>query len=295
MPGGRPRVIVLLAVAAGALAGSAVAFAQAPSPPAGNYGGGAVLAPPKSIAGAGNMLISFSVSGGDVRVRASPGARCETAPIKTTVPLTADGTFSAIGVSRATPGGGRRITTTYDISGTIDGNSASGTARGATSVATRGRATRRCTSGNVRWGARRASGELGAAGAVAKARLYGTTSQRLEGPRRAIVLRVSSDATKLTRALYDVTLTCGTRKRTDIYDAPRRNLTIEDDGTFADVERFEYRDRTTIQRDDERFAGQIGAAGANGTFSVVSRVTDRRSGKTISTCRSGRVTWAAST
>ena len=185
------------------------------------------------------MLISFSVSGGDVRVRASPGARCETAPIKTTVPLTADGTFSAIGVSRATPGGGRRITTTYDIAGTIDGASASGTARGATSVATRGRATRRCTSGTVRWGARRATGELGAAGAVAKARLYGTTSQRLEGPRRAIVLRVSSDATKLTRALYDVTLTCGTRKRTDIYDAPRRNLTIEDDGTFADVERFD--------------------------------------------------------
>jgi hypothetical protein len=45
-------------------AGAVVAVAQFPAPPAGNYGGGAVVAPPKRIDGPGNMLVG-------VRVRAA--------------------------------------------------------------------------------------------------------------------------------------------------------------------------------------------------------------------------------
>ena len=143
------------------------------------------------------------------------------------------------------------------------------------------------------WSARRSTGELGGAGAAPGVAMYGTTAQRLDGARRAIVLRVSPDGAKLERALYDVTLKCPRATDTDVHDAPLRNLAIAADGTFTDVERFRYRDRRTIQYDTERFSGQIGSAGANGTFSVVSRLANRATGRTIGTCRSGTVAWTA--
>ena len=273
-----------------------MAYAQAPEPPAGNYGGGAVLAPPKSLGAAGNMLIGLRVTGANrLRLNAGLGARCESGSFAASATLAADGSFTTSGVHRERLSGGRRLRTTYEVSGTISGAAASGTARVRNRITTAGRATRTCTSGTVSWAARRSTGELGAPGPVAKARLYGTTSQRLGGPRRAIVMRVSADASKLTRAIYDVTLKCDGATLTDIYDSPRRNLKIAADGSFSDVERFTNRSATTIVRDTGRFAGRIGATGASGTFSLTERIFNRQTGRLAATCRTGTVRWTAST
>jgi len=75
-------------------------------------------------------------------------------------------------------------------------------------------------------------------------------------------------------ALYDITLKCPRNTNADVHDAPLRNLPIATDGTFSDVERFRYRQTTTIRYDTERFSGRIGSAGASGTFSVVSRLAN---------------------
>jgi len=288
---------VALSVAGAALAAvTATALAQEPAGLDGNYGGGAVVSPPEPLGGAGNMLVGFRITGStQLRLNAGLGARCESGYFSDTATLAADGSFSVAGSRTERLGGGRRLRTSYEVAGTVAGGAASGTARVRNRITQRGRATRTCTSGTVNWGARRATGAIGLAGATAKARIYGTTSQRLGGPRRAVVLRVSSDATKLTRAIYDVTLKCGSTTLTEIYDAPKRNLAIAAGGTVRDVERFTYRTRTTITRDTERFAATIGQTGASGTFSIVSRQTSRRTGRTISTCRSGTVRFTAAT
>jgi hypothetical protein len=49
----------------------------------------------------------------------------------------------------------------------------------------------------------------------------------------------------------------------------------------------------TIVRYDERFSGTIGATGAQGTLSTSVRIANRRSGRELVTCRSGRVSWNA--
>ena len=287
------RAAAVLSVLAAASTAGAVALAQDPAAPAGNYGGGAVLAPPNSLGAPGNMLIALRVTGDRVRMNAGLGTRCESGSFRASGALAAGGAFRVSGVHRESLSGGRRLRTTYVVSGTLSGATASGTASVRNRIVTSGRPTRSCASGTVRWGARRATGEIGAPGALAKARLYGTTSQRLDGPRRAIVLRVSSDASKLTRAIYDVTLKCDGATLTDNYDSPRRNLTIGAGGTFADVERFTKRNATTITRSTGRFAGTIGMAGASGTFSVTERISNRRTGRLAATCRTGTVRWTA--
>lgn len=289
------RVAATLSLIAVAFAGTAVALAQDPAAPSGNYGGGAVVAPPKALSEGGNMLIGLRVQGATVKFNAGLGAGCESSSFSATATLDGSGAFSASGTRRESLSGGRRVRTSYDVQGTISGATASGTARVRSRVTARGRATRTCTSGTVRWGARRSTGDLGGPGAVAKAHLYGTTSQRREGPRRAIVMRISADATKLTRALYDIDLRCEGRTVRGLYDSPRRNLPIKADGTVADVERFTYRDRTTILRYIETFEATLGQAGARGSFSTVSILTSRRTGRTLGTCRTGTVTWTAST
>jgi hypothetical protein len=289
------RAATVLSLIAVASTAGAVAAAQDPAAPSGNYGGGAVLAPPNSLGAPGNMLIGLRVTGNQVRLNAGLGANCESGSFRVATTLGADGVFSVSGVHRETLGGGRRLRTTYTVEGTISGATASGSARVSNRIVTKGRSPRSCTSGTVRWAARRSTGELGAPGVVAKARLYGTTSQRLAGPRRAIVMRVSSDASKLTRAIYDVTMKCDGATLTDIYDSPRRNLKIAADGSVSDVERFTRRNATTITRSTGTFAGRLGAAGAAGTFSATDRIYNRRSGRLAATCRSGTVRWTAAT
>jgi hypothetical protein len=280
-------------LAVGSIAG-AVAVAQAPVAPAGNYGGGAVVAPPRSIYNAGNMLVGLRAPGdGRVQINAAVILSCsEDAVFRLFVTPAADGSFDAKGVRTRRTSGGGRVRTDYTIAGTIGAGAAAGTATARNAI-TRGGRTQRCPRATVRWQARRATGEIGLPAPAPRARLYGTTSQRLAGPRRAVVLRVSSDGAKLTRALYEVTVRCGSRTLSDTYDAPRRNLAIGADGSVTDVERFTFRSRTTIFRSVERFEAKVGAAGATGTFSTTGRLFDRRTGRTLRRCRSGTVSFDA--
>jgi len=288
------RVIAAAGVLAVALTAGSAALAQEPAAPAGNYGGGAVVAPPRSIYNAGNMLVSLRATGdGRVQINAAVILSCsEDAVLRLVVTPATDGTFEAKGVRARRTGRGGRVRTDYSIAGTIAGASAGGTATARNSI-TRGGRTQRCPRATVRWQARRATGDIGLAPPLARARMHGTTSQRLAGPRRAITLRLSSDATKLTRALYEVTVRCGSQTLTDTFDAPRRNLPIAADGSVRDVERFTFRARRTIYRSVERFDAKVGAAGASGTFSVTSRTADRRTGRTLRRCRSGTVRFKA--
>jgi len=282
-------------VLVGLLVVGATASAQDPAAPSGNYGGGLVALPPAPIVSAGNMLVGLRVTGAQVQVNASMGASCATAALRAaTARIEAGGVFKARGSGRAHLGTGRLATTRYEIDGTITGATASGTASSATTITGRRRRASRCSSGTVMWGARRSNGDIGAPGVAPDARMYGTTTQRLGGPRRAIVLRASADGSKLARALYDVTLRCaGGRTITDIYDAPRRNLTIASDGTFSDVERFTLREANATVRFTERFSGTIGAAGASGTLSTQERSVSRRTGRSTGSCSSGTVRWSA--
>jgi len=280
-------VFSLIAAAPGA---GATAIAQEPGLGDGNYGGGAVLASPRSIYGAGNMLIGLRFSGGRLLINVGMRLSCaEDAVFSARARPDADGSFRVAGTSVS-----GAVRTRYVVKGLIAAGSARGTASARTSITRRGRATR-CPPSKVRWQARRASGETAIAPAAPKERMFGTTSQRLNGPRRAIALRLSSDGTKLARALYDVTVRCGRRTITDTFDAPKRNLLIAADGSVRDVERFTFSDRRTVYRSIERFTATIGSAGARGTFSTVARIADRRSGRTLLRCRSGTVRWSAST
>jgi hypothetical protein len=267
------------------LAAGASATAQDAVAPVGNYGGGAVVAPPRSVYSAGNMLIGLRASAGKLLMNVTLTLSCSVdAQFTARATVAADGSFSARGATR--DGGAR---TRWSIAGTVAGAAASGTATARTTLS----GTRHCPSSTVRWAARRATGDSGAPPPPPKERYFGTTSQRLNGPRRAIALRISSDATKLARALYDVTVRCAGETLTDTYDAPKRNLEIAADGTVRNVERYTFRNRGTIYRSVERFEGTIGAAGAHGTFSTTARISARSGGRTILRCGSGTVRWSA--
>ncbi len=284
------RAVAVLSLIAAASGAGAVAVAQQPVAPLGNYGGGAVVAPPRSLYAAGNMLIGLRAHGGELRMNVAMTLSCsQDAQFSARARPAADGSFRATGTSSSDG-----VRTRYVVAGTISGISAAGTASARTSIRRRGRTTR-CPASKVRWQARRATGEIGIPPAAPKERMYGTTSQRLNGPRRAIALRLSSDGTRLARALYDVTVRCAKRTLTDTYDAPKRNLAIAADGRVRDVERFTFSDRRTVYRSTERFKATIGAGGARGTFSTVARIADRRSGRTLVRCSSGTVRWTAST
>jgi len=284
----RPAAALALIVAAPVACATAIAIAQEPGVMNGNYGGGAVVAPSRSIYGAGNMLIGLRSSGGRLRMNVSMTLSCsQDAQFSAHAKPAADGSFRVRGTSRI-----GNIRTRYTLKGTISAGIARGTATARTSV-TRGGRTTRCPASKVAWQARRSTGDTGPPPAVAKSRMHGTTSQRLNGPRRAITLRLSTDGTTLARALYDITVRCGDRTITDTFDAPKRNLPLDDVGGVRDIERFTFKDRRTVYRSVERFKATIGSAGARGTFSTTARIADRRTGRTLLRCRSGSVSWTA--
>jgi hypothetical protein len=284
--------IALTLIAAVAI--GATAAAQESAPGLGNYGGGAVVASNRSLYGAGNMLIGLRSAGdGTVQINATVTLACsEDAVLSLRTTLAADGSFVERGTSSRRGGPGVDVVTTYRLSGRILGPAAGGKATVRNAIVHDGAATTRCPRVTVRWSARRPAGEIGGAPAPGS-RLHGTTSQRLHGPRRAITLRLSSDGATLARALYDITVRCDSKRVTAAYDAPRRNLAIAPGGVVHDVERFTIASRRTIYRSVERFAGTIGSSGGAGTFSTSVRIADRRSGRTLDRCRSGRVTWTA--
>jgi len=282
--------LALIAACSAAAAGAtAIAIGQETVPRSdGNYGGGAVVSPPRSIYAAGNLLIGLRSSGDRLLINVGMTLSCSRdARFSTRARPGADGAFRVEGAS--TSGGAR---TRYVVKGVIAAGSARGTVSARTSYGRGGR-TIRCPPSKVAWQARRSVGDTGAPPPAPKERMYGTTSQRLNGPRRAIVLRLSSDATMLSRALYDVSVRCGGRTIAGTYDAPKRNLPLGTAGVVRDVERFEFSDRRSVYRSVERFEATIGAQGARGTFSTTARIVDRRTGRTLVRCRSGTIDWTA--
>ena len=282
---------------------AAGAFAQAPQRPSGNFGGGALVPPPRAHFGAGNLVIGLRALPNrkleiEATIRAScPGAtgaaKTAGADISASAKIAADGSFKTDGTATSEPDRGVRLKTTYELSGkfssatAIDGTISATIDRGAAG------ATKRCRTGNVRFGARRPKGELGVPGAKPSARYYGTTAQRGVGARRAIVLRVSGDGLLITRGLFGESVTCSDGKRSSGIEAPRTNISVDAKGRVSDRERFTINNGTTETRVSDRFSAMLGEDGAKGTFSLSDRTIDKTSRRVIQSCRSGTIKWTA--
>jgi hypothetical protein len=273
-------VLALLACAAGAAG-------QEPEP-VGNFGGGAVSAPPGEAFGVGTFVIGLRASpGAKLQLSATMVGPCAAGSFKATTTVAGDGTFTASGTSRQDD-----VRTKYEVTG-VRSETPSGTASARFTRDLGGGRSARCSSGIVQWSARRPLGAIGTlASPPGGAVLYGTTSQRLGSARRGIVLRVSEDGKQLARSVYGVALRCSNGTSPG-FDLPRDGLAIGPDGTFSDHEQGTERDPTTIVRYDERFSGTIGSTGAQGILSASLRFTDRRNGRLLVSCTSGRVSWSA--
>jgi hypothetical protein len=285
------RTVVVAAVAASlALPAYAVAQEGAPAaaPVVGNFGGGAVVAPPASPFSAGNMVIGLRAGGGpQVRITATIVAACASGTFDALATVAADGTFSATGSSRQA-----NTRASYSISGTLSATpSGTATAHFKRTVDDR---TRRCGAQGVLWQARRPRGGFGQPAAVAPgALLLGTVGQREGGARRGIALRISDDGKTLSRAIHGVTLRCSHDTRSVTFDLPQDDLAIAADGRVGSRESGRRRTKTAILSYVERFGATLGSDGAEGFFSVNVTVRRRSTGRRISRCRSGVVRWSA--
>jgi hypothetical protein len=300
----RARVALSGAVAAVAL--SAAAEAQAPPPPAsppppapvrapaGNFGGGALVAPPNAHFGPGNAVVAVrALPDRKLEIEATVRASCAGGDVAAGATVAADGSFSAKGSERTEPERGVKITTTYTLTGTFSSPSAAdGTLSATIERRARGR-TRRCRTGSVTFGVRRPAGTIGTAGKELRTRYYGTTSQRGAGPRRPIVLRLSGDGRVISRALFGESVRCSDDTRSTGLEAPRTNARIDAKGRVDDHERYEIKEGNALVKVDDRFTAQLGSAGARGTFSLSDRTTDRTTGRVLQSCKSGEITWTA--
>jgi hypothetical protein len=269
----------------------------------GNFGGGALVAPPRAHFGAGNVVIGLRALPGrkleiEATIRANcPGAAADAktagADISAAAKIAPDGTFQSEGEETSEPDPGVLLKTKYTLSGkftsasVIDGTISATINRGA------GGSTERCQTGTVQFGARRPSGELGARGAGPNLRYYGTTTQRGVGPRRAIVLRMSGDGLLITRGLFGESVTCSDGKRSSGLEAPRTNIRVNAKGRVADSERFTIDNGATETKVNDHFSATLGESGAKGTFSLSDRTVDKATGRQVQSCRSGTIKWVA--
>ena len=287
------RARAAVAVALPALALTAAAMAQGPAPPVGNFGGGRVVPLPADPQGAGNAVIGMRATPGKLQIEATLRGNCGGGTFSARTAIASDGSFLAKGTHRRGPEPGVRVKTVYEIAGTLTaGGVEQGTAKATNEIRVAGQDTVSCKSGPVSFNARRPSGQIGTPGAAPDARYFGVTSEKRHGVRRGIVLRVSSDAKTLRRALYAVTQRCnkGTLPA-DFIDTPRRNLKIDSKGRVKDRVGFTIRDGKTATRFEERFSGTLGSAGAKGTLSFTDRTTSRKTGKLLETCTTGSIRW----
>lgn len=285
--------VALFAVAAAAAGLTAAADAQAPAP-TGNFGGGGLVAPPGDHFGAGNAVIAIrALPDRKLEIEATVRGSCGGGDITTDARVAADGSFSAEGTARSRPAPKERVTTTYKLAGTFTSASAADGTISATIERRTGGATKRCRSGSVKFGARRPDGVIGATGAPAGARYYGTTAQRGVGPRRPIVLRISGDGRTISRALFGESVRCSDNTQAINLEAPRTNAAIDSDGGVDDHERFTIRSGNAIVKVNDSFTARIGATGAKGTFSLSDRTTDKTTGTVLRTCKSGVIKWSA--
>lgn len=279
-----------LLVAATAGAALSLAPCAAAQQTAGEFGGGAAAPATRPALASGNMSIGLrSVDGTTVRIVATMIGRCASGTFTATVPVAADGTFHATGaVDQA------RTTTRYDLRGVMSQRpSGTATARFARTTSTR---TRRCSALDVVWEARPPAGGFGDPAAIPPGGLlFGVSGQRDgAGTPLGIALRLSADGRTMSRAVYSVRMTCSDAGTSPTFDLPRDNRPIGADGRVSDREAGRVRTEATILKYVERFAATIGAAGAEGMFSVELTVRRRATGKRITRCRSGIVRWTAS-
>ena len=288
------RALALLCAVAAALATGPVAVAQAPERPTGNFGGGALVPRPKSITGPGNVVIALrALPERRLEIEATVRGRCAGGDIVATTRIDGDGRFGADGSATIQPRRGRRVTTRYALTGSFTGaRAAEGTLSATLRVARDGR-TRTCRTGDVAWSARRPTGELGRRGARGRARYFGVTDQRGVSARRPIVLRVSGDGRRISRALFGQHVRCRDGKRSIGLEAPRTEIAIGREGRVTDRERDEIDNGATVTHDDDRFTATLGHDGAKGTFSLSDRTVDKATGNVVQSCRSGRVRWVA--
>ncbi|MEA2188008.1 MAG: hypothetical protein QOK16_3019 [Solirubrobacteraceae bacterium] len=282
---------------------TAGAVAQAPPRPSGNFGGGALVAPPRAHFGAGNVVIGLRALPDrkleiEAAIRAScPGAAADArtagADISADAKIAADGGFTTEGEETSEPDPGVPLKTKYKLSGkftsasAVDGTISATIDRGAAGM------TKRCRTGDVEFGARRPSGQLGARGARSNVRYYGTTTQRGVGPRRAIVLRLSGDGLLITRGLFGESVTCSDGKRSSGIEAPRTNIRVNAKGRVTDRERFTINNGATETKVNDHFSATLGEEGAKGTFSLSDHTVDRATGREVQSCRSGTIKWVA--
>jgi hypothetical protein len=289
----RFQALIAASLVAGTLTTAAVA--EAPLSPRGNFGGGALVPPPRDIFGAGNAVVAFrALPKRKLEIEASVRAKCAGGDILTDATLSAGGRFSAKGTATQDPGPGVTIKTTYEMSGRfIDESGATGKLSATISRSVNGEVDD-CKTGTVAFEVRRPTSGVGKAGAPKAARYFGTTSQRGVGPNRPIVLRVSADGKRLTRGLFGESVKCRDGKLSIGLEGPSTNVAIDARGRVRDHEKFKLTQGETVVFVDDHFTGQLGAKGARGTLSLSDRTTDRASGTTLQTCKSGTIHWRAS-
>jgi len=286
---------VLCGVLVTFVCGSAGAIAQAPVRPTGNFGGGALAAPPKKLFGPGNLVIGLrALPERRLEIEATVRGKCAGGDIQVATKTKADGSFEADGSTSQTPGEGEKVKTTYTLAGSFTSERAVQGTISATLVKTSDGAKRQtCKSGKIKFSARRPNGELGARDVRPRAAYFGVTAQRSTGPRRPIVIRLSGDRRRISRALFGEQVTCSDRKRSIGLEAPRTNIAIDSKGRVSDHETDKIDNGQTLTHIDDRFTATIGRTGAKGTFSLSDRTIDKLSGNVIQSCRSGTIKWTA--
>ena len=289
------RTPVVLSAVTVLLAGTTAATAQAPERPAGNFGGGALAAPPKKLFGPGNAVVALrALDKGRLEIEATVRGNCAGGDIQVATKVAADGTFDADGSSTQEPVSGEKVKTTYKLAGAF---TAADTARGTISAtlvsSAEGQEPETCKTGQVRFELRRPDGELGDREARPRAFYYGTTAQRGTGPRRPIVLRLSGDRRRIARALFGEQVKCDDDTRSIGIEAPRTDIRIDGDGRVSDHETDRIDNGATYTYIDDRFTATLGRTGAKGTFSLSDRTVDKLSGNVIQSCKSGTIKWTA--
>lgn len=274
---------------------SAAATAEAPERPAGNFGGGALVSPPKDLFGPGNAVISLrALPERRLEIEATVRGRCAGGDLQIATTTEADGSFSARGSATQRPTPGEKVKTTYRLTGSFTGKRTAEVKLSATLVKTSDGASKRtCKTGRLSFRARRPDGKLGSRDARPRPYYYGITAQRGTGPRRPIVLRLSGDRRRITRALFGEQVRCSDGKRSIGIEAPRTNLRIDSKGRVSDRERDKIDNGATFTYIDDRFTAVLGGRGAKGTFSLSDRTVDKLSGNVIQSCRSGTIKWTA--
>jgi hypothetical protein len=285
---------VIATLAAATLAAPAVA--EAPLSPRGNFGGGALVSPPRDIFGAGNAVVALrALPERRLEIEATVRARCAGGDITAATKMAADGSFAKKGTVTQQPDPLTKVVTTYEMSGRFTTEQAAeGTISATIARSVEGRETT-CKTGKVDFGVRRPVTGVGRAGAPKAARYYGTTTQKSAGgPNRPIVVRVAADGRRITRALFAYSVKCSDDTVAIGVEAPRTNIRIDSRGRVTDRDRSTEAEGETVVHIDDGFTAELGAKGARGTFALSDRTTDRASGRTIQTCKTGTIRWRAS-